>query len=703
MNPYDAPLLNNAATAALAKFGGSFATSVAESLAGPLLAMITRETTAFFNTVGRAAVPPPHELVNLWWCGQLHADTARRLMNMNGVAWTPDAGGPGNRERDAAWWNIFDLKRPQWGLDSYLRWWRLGMISEGVLDDALSRAGFNNDTDVQYGSNVRNVKLFKQDFLPPPLQDIILMYWRGIVNEEWFRKYLTMHGFWKPGQQDDYLELTKNIPGPSDLVRFAVRHVFEPDIVKELGFNDEISKDFLDWHEKQGFGWKFDIKHEKFGEWKDATWAQAFWWAHWVWPAPTQLYEFYQRARPLPDDPTKSRLAGLPPFTFDKLKLGLRGNDYPPAFRDYLAAISFRPPTRYDAQYAYQQQQIDFAELKERLRDVGYNEGDAGLIGGTIRRRTEYRRFSSLLGRMAFQARNAFRDGLMTRDQAGPILQLSTFQSAHEMDVWSLRTPADRIYLAKQDRLVQTALDVLEAIPGKAARVAAAWKGKGEQQLAKCTQDAYDLGVIDKATATGNLKALGIATTDIATVLDSIDLCHTTKLVRESIRVIRSAFLKGQTDEAGTRARLTAAGIVQDRADQYLTLWKIQLTPTRRRLATAQVLSLVRAGELPPADAQQQLDNLGWVNADALLLTAQADASFQKSLVRQQRAESSRLPLPEMKRLVKEGYLPPGPLAETMAAKGYPQAVIDAELHYLLTPRVRKSRTPAATEAKAAP
>ena len=54
----------------------------------------------------------------------------------------------------------------------------------------------------------------------------------------------------------------------------------------------------------------------------------------------------------------------------------------------------------------------------------------------------------------------------------------------------------------------------------------------------------------------------------------------------------------------------------------YATEWTWDRTEEQQQLATAEILSLVKAGQLTPALAAR-LDNLGWSDPDAVLLLAE--------------------------------------------------------------------------------
>ncbi len=117
--------------------------------------------------------------------------------------------------------------------------------------------------------------LYNSIFQPyiPREDDLKRFLWRGHITEEEYLNYLQYHGY-SDKFRTAYLELTKQIPPPSDLTRFVVREVaLMPDDYPTPQF-------FIDAMSKWGY---------------DDYWARAYWWSHWELPAFGQLQEAYFR------------------------------------------------------------------------------------------------------------------------------------------------------------------------------------------------------------------------------------------------------------------------------------------------------------------------------------------------------------------------------------------------------------------------
>lgn len=403
--------------------------SAMDAARGPL----AREETYTGNYFGPTMMPEIEDITRLLWTGRVGSGDIQSLLRHQAVRWSPGSNGDGLRQR--AWANQIELSRPMHGLEFYHQQWLRGKLTDTEMLGALARNGF---TSVQggnkYRDNTRNVQLYLNQSEWVSAAEALLLYWsgqlgdnaleeirrllraagytdtaiqdqllliglpytpteamvllnRGIIDEDRADRILSWAGLHDEQTRTEVKNLRYEIPGPSDLVRFAVRHVFEPQLVKDFGFNDEISDDFIEWHAKQGLGQPFDIKHKTLGTWENATWAQAHWWAHWVWPSPDMAFRMFQRFRPAePGDASPRDPSGLV-FTKEDLNYLLRGNDYPPHWRPYLAELSMRPLDVRSVRWGRQFEVFDQDEGRRRYQDMGYSQENSILLSEIDTRR----------------------------------------------------------------------------------------------------------------------------------------------------------------------------------------------------------------------------------------------------------------------------------------------------------------------------
>lgn len=195
----------------------------------------------------------------------------------------------------------------------------------------------------------------------------VQLWMRGFIDTAELRAKLRELGFIEEAEQDELIALAKWIPGPTDLVRFMVRDVEDPQVVLDY----DLDAEFTD---------KFTGQLEQFatGQGVDRETMLRYWRAHWQFPSPGQLYEMLHRLRP------DNIPAGVQPSDWivneDDVARTLAVNDISPVWRDKLVAISYRPLTRVDARRAFNVGKLDRPGLIANLRDQGYALAKAEIL-----------------------------------------------------------------------------------------------------------------------------------------------------------------------------------------------------------------------------------------------------------------------------------------------------------------------------------
>jgi hypothetical protein len=393
----------------------------------------------------------------------------------------------------------------------------------------------------------------------PTVTEALTLNNRGILTDEQREWVIQRRGFSQEAVADAITNLRYDIPGSSDLVRFSVRHVFEPDLIAALGYNQEFRPILDFWHRTQGLNYPIftgpfgasvaNFEHEiglpagaflagyhEVGL-EDPTWAQAYWWSHWVLPSPTQGYEMLFRLRPERNkafDPPQAR--GVD-FTAADLTLLLRANDYPPFYRDKLAAIAYRVP---GIRFLRQLRSTDVFGQKdviELLLRQGYSEGDAKVLAASVER----------------------------ADQQARRRQIESQAKATIGKYWEAGIITDEDYT---NLLVQHGLT-----PGDA-----------QQTLA----------------------------------LAQVDLRY--QRVKLIVTAVRKKYLRGELSDAQAAGQLRQAGISAERIGQHLEDWQVELSPTRKQLSAAQASKAACQGLMSEADFRTRLKNLGYPDQDVDVL-----------------------------------------------------------------------------------
>lgn len=183
--------------------------------------------------------------------------------------------------------------------------------------------------------------------LPTP-EELFSLVNRGTITEAAARDILNFQGF-----LDDDIEamltLRDALPGPQDVVRFAVRDVYRPEAVSRGGLLQDLPDAGKADAERVG------LRPEEF---------EKFWAAHWVLPAVNQAFEMWHRS-----EISEEEVRGL-----------LRTLDIAPGWRDELLAIAFRVITRVDIRRMYREGVADEAKVLETYLSQGYTADDAELL-----------------------------------------------------------------------------------------------------------------------------------------------------------------------------------------------------------------------------------------------------------------------------------------------------------------------------------
>jgi hypothetical protein len=193
----------------------------------------------------------------------------------------------------------------------------------------------------------------------PTIDQVVSLERRGGADRDTIKYYYDRLGVRNPADKDAFRTLSDFVPGPSDLVSFMTRDVFDPAVVDEEKLDSEFADKFQgnveQWAAAQGM---------------DAEQFKAYWRAHWRYPSPEQLAEFVHRLRPDdrdPDDKYKDVV-----FTVDDFKRLMKINDYAPEHIEEYLATTYRPLTRVDARRGFEIGSIDEDGLRRAYKDLGY-------------------------------------------------------------------------------------------------------------------------------------------------------------------------------------------------------------------------------------------------------------------------------------------------------------------------------------------
>lgn len=315
--------------------------------------------------------PSPEAVIAGYLRGYISPENTNQMLLARGVCLLAAPPNVVSGVASTGWKAVEQMMLPRPTLD-----YAYSAYVRGIIDDKQFRELRNHHAD-RYGTMLGYV-----DFSRSPLDwtHIASAWYRGTLQASDIKKQIKRIGGWK----DDIIDvLQKNlyvIPPISDQIRFVVREAYNPEQVAKLGLDEEYEQNpqYEYWASRSGLQ---TIPANTFpGQAEEINWAKMYWRAHWTLPSPTQVYVMLQRLRPEAKERYTTDDLKPEPVTIDDVRSLLKANDYPPIWRDRLAAISYHPLTRVDIRRFYLDGTIDEDEVYQCNRDIGYDERNAKII-----------------------------------------------------------------------------------------------------------------------------------------------------------------------------------------------------------------------------------------------------------------------------------------------------------------------------------
>jgi len=280
----------------------------------------------------------------------------------------------------------------------------------------------------------------------PTIEDLLLMNYRGFLSESDLKKFAEYYGFdplWLNGydkinrqylspheyvqllhrgqitkkffdkmmkeikcedQSLQYQSIMEYFPTVPDLVRFAVREAYTPEVIKKFGNLDELPE-------------KFILESAKAGLPKDQ--AENYWASHWELPSMQMGFEMLHRTthEKLDSDADEITLPSgqkiynvIGTKTMDTL---IKTLDITPYWRNKLKAISYNPLTRVDVRRMYSMGVIDEDKVFTSYLDEGYNEENALLLTNFVAKEYSF----EMNGITRATLERAYKDDLITSEE----------------------------------------------------------------------------------------------------------------------------------------------------------------------------------------------------------------------------------------------------------------------------------------------
>ena len=175
--------------------------------------------------------------------------------------------------------------------------------------------------------------------------DYVTLYRRGKIDKSKLEQSLEKLHINKQTTHQ-LIDVTEYYPTPQDLIRFAVREVYTPDIASQYGLFEDFPQEFITEAKKVGL---------------EKSNAERFWAAHWELPSISMAFEMFHR-----------RIINK-----NELELLLRSLDVMPYWRERLTQMSYNPLTRVDVRRMHKIGVLSDEDVYNAYLDIGYSPENA--------------------------------------------------------------------------------------------------------------------------------------------------------------------------------------------------------------------------------------------------------------------------------------------------------------------------------------
>lgn len=462
---------------------------------------------------------------------------------------------------------------------------------------------------------------------------------------------------WETDTLSELLDQRLILPGIQDLIRFAVREAFTPQIVEEFQLDADFPDAILPFSAGQGL---------------PPEWTRMFWRAHWELPAVNQGFQMRHRASFAPFFAGESATGDIDGQAVYQviddggLDLLLRTQDVMVFWRERLKAISFNVLSRVDIRRMYDLGVVDAAEVELTYLSQGYNTTDAA----GLREFVERLAIQPALTARISEVRQQFRAGIMDIGRAEELLagvgpsgkQLIPLAAevAEELATLELDRAGDRtarLLIAWQAALRKDLVDVvgfraaLEALPVPIEEidfrvaldtiVRKTEEPTAEEQELRAAgrgtvQRRFREGLILEGQFRQEMDLLGYTAPETARYLDLATLEFDTNLSLDLLAAYRAGLRANRLTEAEFRALVGTLGIDPLLVGAYVNFDRLRrrIEPPEpeeqelRAVGRGTVLGRFREGWVSRQQFSQEMGTLGYTEAETDRYALVADYSF---------------------------------------------------------------------------
>lgn len=454
--------------------------------------------------------------------------------------------------------NVDRLVREEFDLEEYKPAELLKLLQQGFIGIVEYNREMNN---LGYDFDQALLLSFLR-FNPLPPETANRLFLRGFITQEHLDETLRMNGMWGVDQQA-IKQAAWQIPPISDLIRFAVKEVFTPEIANQFGMFQEFPQAILPHTRGQGLS---------------DEWSRAYWASHWDLPSPSMGYEMLHR--------------GI--INQTQLRDLLKALDVMPFWRDKLIALSYNPLTRVDVRRMYDTGVINKQEVYQSYLNVGYSPTDANRLTEYTIRWSEGNDDSDAT-KLKLKTRavieKAYARGILSRAEAKRELVELKYHP-DDVELFLELIDYDEYIRLHPDRSIDN-----------------------NNRMESITLSAYRRKAISRDDALEQLLISGYTENDAETTLDYTDLEYATSFKVEVTSSIKEMYLVGVIDNVEVQSKLASLDFTPNEINQLLGELQILKDFRNKKPTHAQFTTLFKKGFIGEQEYADELRLLGYAEA----------------------------------------------------------------------------------------
>ena len=401
-------------------------------------------------------MPDPGQLIGAWQKGFIQPSTLSNWVRDQGISlpvlFVGQENFTGFTDQQRAWTRVVQSMETPVPVDILLRKHALGPGIDAELDKSLRLSGFGTAYQRDHIKDRREI---------PTLGMVMEARNKGYITDEQQERYFVGLGFTNNVEREVLNKLRYQWPTPTDLIPFAVKDIWIPEIVQRFQYDADFPAVFQTFMSHAGMGWKPSDLGVQVPPAQDITWPQAYWRAHWQVLSPTQAGTAVSFLRPAVPGSPKSRRPGIPAFTEGDFDLIMRTADYPPIMREWLRGLAYAALTRVDIRRMYNLGVVDRDEVLQLYMDIGYDTTNAELLTKFTEQEKEQRQNSRNKARLESIIRKLYLSCVYSRDDFVRATYAIRRPTTEKRNKFLGLSEAEQLAEANQDANLQLEVNVL--------------------------------------------------------------------------------------------------------------------------------------------------------------------------------------------------------------------------------------------------